>query len=81
MKFPRFKAPFANRHRLLIGSGRYITVDKQFVSASELRDWLAVNTLLTDENISSLLAAGEVELENEGVSEWFKYMPPRKPEP
>ena len=81
MKFPRFKAPYANRHRLLIGSGRYITTDKQFDSASELRDWLAVNTLLTDDNIGSLLAAGEVELENEGVSEWFKYMPPRRPEP
>ena len=69
----------AESHRILIGSGRYIISEKQFASRGELDDWLAVNTLLSKENVEDLFAHRELELKEEtGKTEWYKYIPPVK---
>ena len=64
-------------HRLLVGEGRYVVLEKQFLNVDELQDWLAVNTLLPKESIALLLASGEVKFGEGNNEEWFKYLPPR----
>jgi len=64
-------------HRLLVGQGRYIILEKQFPELADLRDWLAVNTLLPDHSISVLLSIGEITFGQGKNEEWFKYFPPR----
>lgn len=68
----------SNLHRLLVGEGRYIVLEKHFPNLAELRDWLAVNTLLPDTSISALLALGEITFGQGKNEEWFKYLPPGK---
>jgi hypothetical protein len=65
-------------HRLLIGSGRYTEVEKQFASVPEMRDWLSVNTLLPNDSIDRLFAEREIEFNTSSKPEWFKYLPPVK---
>jgi hypothetical protein len=65
-------------HRLLIGSGRYIHIEKQFASTEEMRDWLMINTLLSKESIEELFSAREIEFDEGGKPEWYKYLPPVK---
>lgn len=70
------KASVKKYHRLLVGEGRYIVLEKRFAGLSELRDWIAVNTVLGDDSISLLLTKGEISFGTGNKQEWFRYLPP-----
>jgi len=63
-------------HRLIVGSGRYPILEKEFLDFPTLRDWLRTNTLLTDKSIDLLTTRGEVSFGSGNDEEWFKYIPP-----